>query len=185
MTTIKARVIEKDEERKAWEAEKQRRQEERQKLIEEQQRKEDNRRKREEEMRQKELEKQKKWEDYMLQKLDIHPFISEIDQCDHLIRYCLKNQKKEESSVNIERAQINPNQTDEERKKAIEEALNKGKLMRAPAKEERLQQEHELSIPGAGKKKGQKKDAKGGNSMYVYEDDDSLNLDFLMIQKFS
>ena len=91
MTTIKGRVIEKDEERKAWEAEKKKRQEERQKIIEDQQRKEENRRKREEELWKKEEEKQKKWEDYMLQKLDIHPFISEIDLCDHLIRYCMKN----------------------------------------------------------------------------------------------
>lgn len=50
--------------------------------------------KREEEQRKKEEEKQKKWEEYMLQKLDIHPYLSEIDLCEHLIKYCKKNLKK-------------------------------------------------------------------------------------------
>ena len=32
----------------------------------------------------------------MLQKLDIHPFLTEIDLCEYLIRYCEKNQKRSE-----------------------------------------------------------------------------------------
>lgn len=49
----------------------------------------------------------------MLQKLDIHPFISEIDLCDHLIRYCVKNQKKEESKDKLENPLISQNETEE------------------------------------------------------------------------
>ena len=64
------------------------------KRIEDQIKKEENMRKREEERRNVENEKQKKWEEHMLQKLDIHPFISEIDLCDDLIRYCQKNMKR-------------------------------------------------------------------------------------------
>lgn len=32
----------------------------------------------------------------MLQKLDIHPYLSEIDLCDYLIKYCQKYTKKPE-----------------------------------------------------------------------------------------
>jgi hypothetical protein len=51
--------------------------------------------KRDEERRKVEEDKQRKWEEYMLQKLDIHPYISEIDLCDYLIKYCQKNMKSQ------------------------------------------------------------------------------------------
>lgn len=96
---IKGRVDEREEQRKQWEEEKQRRQEERKKRIEDQIRREENMKKRDEEQRKKEDEKQKKWEQYMLQKLDIHPYFSEIDLCEHLIKYCQKNLKKSDTQT--------------------------------------------------------------------------------------
>lgn len=144
INTIKGRVMEREEQKKQWEEEKQRRQEERKKRIEDQMRREENMKKREEEWRQKEDEKQKKWEEYMLQKLDIHPYLSEIDLCEHLIKYCQKNLRKTDEGKEGG-AQSNlfelERQADELRKKNIEEALNKGKLMRAPTKEERQHQD--------------------------------------------
>jgi hypothetical protein len=54
------------------------------------QKREEERRKKEEELQKAEEEKQRKWEEQQLQRLDVHPFLQEIDQCDFLIGYCQK-----------------------------------------------------------------------------------------------
>lgn len=56
------------------------------------------RKKREEELRKEEEDKQKQWEEQMLKKLDIHPYLYEIDLCDHLLKYCYKNMPKDETN---------------------------------------------------------------------------------------
>lgn len=87
---IKERLLDREEERKLWEAEKQARLEERKKKIEEAERREEARRKREEELRKEEEEQQRKWEESQLQRLDVHPFTYEIELCEFLFKYCQK-----------------------------------------------------------------------------------------------
>lgn len=76
----------------------------------------------------------------------------------------------------LEKQQI----ADELRRKTIQEALEKGKLMRAQTKEERAQSDM-FSISS----KQQSKQAPKKAGAAAQEDPDQLNLDFLMIQKFS
>lgn len=87
------------------------------------------------EERKEQEERRRKWEEQQLQKLDIHPYIVEMDLCDQLLRYCNKYVKKEESDINIVASQAEKAEEEEKRKKAIDEALNKGKLERAQTKE--------------------------------------------------
>ena len=89
-----------------------------------------------------------------MQRLDVHPFINEIDLCDFLIKYCQKQdsllngrlfENKSASefqsrSAALKAAMENARKEEEEkRKKAIEEALSKGKLMRADVINEKAQ----------------------------------------------
>lgn len=69
----------------------------------------------------------------MLMKLDIHPYISEIDLCDHLLKYCWRIQKKNEFEPALEHAVTETNRKDneEDRKLAINDAVKKGRLMAA------------------------------------------------------
>lgn len=138
MTRIKGRVVEKEEQRKQWEEEKQKRLEERQKRIEEQKRREENAKKREEERRKAEEEKQKKWEEYMLQKLDIHPYLYEIDLTDFLIKYCSKTLGLDAPQLGVDKIarDMDQKEKDDLRKKTINEALEKGKLMRVEREKE-------------------------------------------------
>jgi hypothetical protein len=75
----------------------------------------------------------------MLQKLDIHPYLSEIDLCDYLIKYCEKNLRRPGEDISIKQMSELEKQlhADEIRQKTIQEALTKGKLMRAETKEQR------------------------------------------------
>ena len=93
MKGIKERVLERLEQQRVWEEEKKKRQEERQKKIEELQQKEEARKLREEERRKEDEEKQNKWEEAQLQRLDVHPYLYEIDMCDFLLKYCEKQDK--------------------------------------------------------------------------------------------
>lgn len=79
----------------------------------------------------------------MLSKLDIHPYISEIDLCDYLIKYCEKNMKRPGEDMTIRQlSELEKSlHTDELRKKTIQDALQKGKLMKAETKEERQQKD--------------------------------------------
>jgi hypothetical protein len=67
----------------------------------------------------------------MLSKLDIHPYMGEIDLCDYLIKYCQKNlgntpigSGPNQPLTEVEKQEI----AEELRRKNIEEALSKGKL---------------------------------------------------------
>ncbi len=146
-------------------------------MIEEQEKREEMRRKREEEKRKEEEEKQRKWEEYMLQKLDVHPFLVEIDLCDFLIKYCEKHLGKDQEKKEITKIvnEEEKKEQEERRKKTIEEALQKGRLMRAEKTKEDLFE-------------NKKKSAKQQNQqqyMWVYEEDDNLDLDIVMIKKFA
>lgn len=61
----------------------------------------------------------------MLLKLDIHPYISEIDLCDHLLKYCWRIMKKNEFEPALMKVVSDSNKKDneEDRKKAISEAV--------------------------------------------------------------
>jgi hypothetical protein len=49
---------------------------------------------------------QKAWEEEMIQKLDVHPYLDEIEQCESLLRYCKKNLPKEEQDESKEVEQV-------------------------------------------------------------------------------
>lgn len=68
----------------------------------------------------------------MVKKLDIHPFLAEIDLCDYLLRYCEKTLGKDQENKPVEKVvnEQERKEQEEKRKKAIEEALEKGKLER-------------------------------------------------------
>jgi len=57
---------------------------------------EEARRKKEEERRKEEEQRQKEYEEEMLKKLDIHPYLVELDICDFLLKFCKKHLKKAE-----------------------------------------------------------------------------------------
>ena len=90
MTGIKERLLEREEEKKEWEAEKNRRKELRKQHQEKIQREKEERRQLEEQRRKDDEERYKKWVESQLQKLDKHPFLDEIELCDFLINYCQK-----------------------------------------------------------------------------------------------
>ena len=76
----------------------------------------------------------------MLQKFEVHPYLYEIDLCDHLLKFCYKNMPKPEQTYEDDITMLTEAEKAEKeelRKKAISEALDKGKLMRAQTKEER------------------------------------------------
>jgi hypothetical protein len=113
----------------------------------------------------------------MLQKLDVHPFLVEIDLCDFLIKYCEKHLGKDQEKKEITKIvnEEEKKEQEERRKKTIEEALQKGRLMRAEKTKEDLFE-------------NKKKSAKQQNQqqyMWVYEEDDNLDLDIVMIKKFA
>lgn len=61
---------------------------------------------------------------------------------------------------------------EEKRKKTIEEALSKGKLQRAPTKEERKIDENMFKGTAKGGDKKKPKAKKEGGGMWYYEDTD-------------
>ena len=156
MQSIKDRVMEREEQKKQWEDEKKKRQEERQQRIEEQERREEARWLKEQEWRKEEEEKQRKWEENQLQRLDVHPYTYEIDLCEFLHRYCKKQDQtlngrlfqnmdasENQSRVAARKAAMEQErrELEETRKKTIEEALQKGKLMRADVVNEKVRKQ--------------------------------------------
>lgn len=195
MTKLKDRALEREEQRKQWEEEKQRREEERKKRIEEAERREEARRKREEERIKEEEERQKKWEESQLQRLDVHPYLYEIDLCDFLYKYCQKQdailngslyEDKGASEFKSRAAAIKAAQEqqrreeEEKRRKAIEEKLSKGMLMRANIPQEKLRPQTTTPSSQAQPKADEKKP----QAAAAEEEDHSLNLDYGVIQKF-
>ena len=178
MVSVKGKVEEREEQRLAWEEEKLKRLEERQKKIDEQTRREENAKKREEEWRKSEEDKQKKWEEYMLQKLDVHPFLVEIDLADFLLKYCSKILGIDQPLKPVDKLakDFDKKDSDELRKKAINDALAKGKLVRVEKERE------DFFAKGAD---GKKKRVRTNYQDAELENDDSLDLDIQMIKKFS
>lgn len=91
ISKTKDMVIEIEERKARFAAEKAIRQAQIQKMKEER-KKRDEEYKAREEIRRKEREaKQAEWEAAQFQKLEVHPYVNEIDQCEHLIYFCAKN----------------------------------------------------------------------------------------------
>lgn len=78
----------------------------------------------------------------MLAKLDIHPYIEEIETCEFLLKYCNRNNPNNQQQKDI--AQVNNELTKEDKEKerqaAIQNAVTQGKLERAMTKEERAKE---------------------------------------------
>ena len=142
----------------------------------------------EEERRREEEERHRKWEESQLQRLDIHPFLYEIDLCDFLINYCQKqdqllngrlieNKSLSETAAKIaaKKAAIEQErrELEEARKRAIEEKLKKGMLMRAENVNEKQQVKQQTQAP--------KQEPVKPKPLYVEEEDDSLDLDMAII----
>ena len=74
----------------------------------------------------------------------MHPYIVEIDLCEYLLKYCKKQVKNPEAEAEIDELTkyLDKSEAEEKRRKAIEESLSKGKIMRGKTKEERQQEEN-------------------------------------------
>ena len=71
-------------------------------MIEERKKKEAEWKARQEEIKKIREEKQREWEQAQLKKLDTHPYLNEIDQCEHLIYFCAKNRPAPETPAEEE-----------------------------------------------------------------------------------
>jgi hypothetical protein len=110
------------------------------------QKKEELRRQKEEERRKEEEESQRKWEEQQLERLDVQPYVQEIEMCEFLLKYCQKQDQMhngrlfENKALSEVQAKVlalkaakeqERRELEEKRRVAIEEQLQKGKLMRA------------------------------------------------------
>lgn len=103
------------------------------------------------------------------------PMFDQIEQCEQLKKFCLKQMQKGKPLTEEEKA----DEKEEAQKKVksdLEKALQKGSIQLAPSKEEKLAQMQ--SVLGT-KNKGKKKN-KGGNSVT-----ETGSIDFVLIKKFN
>jgi hypothetical protein len=114
--------------------------------------------------------------------LDIHPFISEIDLCDYLLKYAWKILKKNEFEPGLKAAVTESNKQDneEDRKNVIDEQVKKGRLIAAVERDDDSKFYSNLQQNKNQKKKKQDKPSKASEEV----DDQQLNLDIVMIKKF-
>lgn len=167
---LKARALEREEQRRLWEEEKAKRQEERKRRIEEAEKREEARRQRERDRLKEEEDRQRKWEEQQLARLDEHPYLYEIDLCDFLAKYCerqdallngrlyeAKGASEYQSKAAALKAALEQERKEQEakRRQAIEEQLSKGKLMRANRVDDKasLGKPNQANAPAASSKK--------------------------------
>ena len=123
----------------------------------------------------------------------MHPYLYEIDLCDFLYKYCQKQDailngrlyENKGASDFVSRAQVlkanleqERREMEEKRRKAIEEKLVKGVLMRADVVNEKKQAAPVAVKPVEAQPK------KGAAAATEEPEDASLNLDYGIIQKF-
>lgn len=112
----------------------------------------------------------REWEEKQIKKLDIHPYEQEIESCEHLIYFCAR-QRKDLKKDGPEEVVFKSGDA----QKKFEEQVKSGKLQEGNKVEER----------DAANKVKQVKKKREGPSAFYYEDDSVLNLDYIMVKKFS
>lgn len=98
----------------------------------------------------------------------------------------MKNRKTKETAESEESKKEDNVGTDEQAaiKKQIAENIEKGKIEAAPSKQEREAAETKFgAVAGQKGRKGKK--PREGPSAFYYEDDNRLNLDYVMVKNFS
>jgi hypothetical protein len=99
--------------------------------------------------------------------------VSEIELCEQLIYYCARNRKDLKSADNGP-TDATSNQAQAEHRQKIEAQLKEGKL-----------QASERAVENDAQRVKQGKKKRDGPSQFYYEDDSRLNLDYVLIKKFS
>ncbi len=143
------------------------------KLQAEREKRQEQRRQQEEQRKEELAAKQAAWEAQQLKRLDVHPYQAEIDLCEHLIYYCARTRKdlKQTAEGPSEGAAAS---TTQQQQRKIEEQLAAGKLQDV---------ERVVESDATRQKPGKKK--REGPSQFYYEDDSRLNLDYVLVKKFS
>jgi hypothetical protein len=145
-----------EEERKKREAEREAREKKRQE--EAQRRKEED------------AERQAEYERQQLKRVEIHPYITDMELCEQLIYFCVRTHRQ------VTKQDIDTTQeetSNAEKQKKIDDMISKNKM-------EAFERVDEQNFQVQGKK-GKKK--REGPSV-IYEDDSNLQLEFPLIQKF-
>lgn len=105
--------------------------------------------------------------------------MDEIDSCEHLIYFCARNRKdlKKDASGEADeetKAEVATSSSKPVQKTQVGDLLKAGKLLESVKAEEFDRQKVK-----PGKKKRE------GASLFYYEDDSALSLDYMQIKKFS
>jgi len=105
--------------------------------------------------------------------------MAEIDSCEHLIYFCARNRKdlKKEAAAEANEetnAEVATTSSKPAQKGEMANLLKAGKLLESTKAEEGDRQK---TKPGKKKREGA--------SLFYYEDDSALSLDYLQIKKFS
>ena len=102
------------------------------------------------------------------------PMFEQIEQCEQLKKFCMKQMKKDQPPTEEEKAEQKAD-AQKQIKSELEKAIQKGSIMLAPTKEEKLAQ-MQTALGNKGKGKKSKKNNAG-------DKDDSI--DFILIKKFN
>lgn len=157
--------------------EKKRREEERkQREIARKEKEVENKRLMEEQLKNDEIEKLKKIDNAITDgTIGASPMFEQIEQCEQLKKFCLKQMKKNEPQTEEEKAEEKA-EAQKNIKSDLEKALQKGSIQLAQSKHEKLaQMQSAVGSKGKGKKNKQKNNAASENG----------SIDFVLIKKFN
>jgi hypothetical protein len=160
---------------KEREEKKQREEERKQREIARKEKEIENKKMMEENLKSDEIEKLKKIEAAINDStIGSSPMFEQIEQCEHLKKFCLKQMKKDEPKTEEEKAE-EKKEAQKNIKSELEKALQKGSIQLAPSKEEKLaQMQSAVGSKGKGKKKNKTNAAV-----------DNGTIDFVLIKKFN
>jgi hypothetical protein len=130
----------------------------------------------EEQLKNDEIDKLKKIDDAISDNSVVtSPMFEQIEQCEQLKKFCLKQMKKDQPQTEEEKAEQKA-EAQRQVKSDLEKAIQKGSIVLAPSKEEKLAQ---MQTALGGNKKGGKKNKNKGT------DNKDGTIDFVLIKKFN
>lgn len=155
------------------------REELRRKMQEERERKQKAYEEQQERKRQEQAKKQREWEQKELRRVEKHPYTADMEMCDFLINFCAKTAKEFSTDV-AETAEPTTSQATEDTQKRIADFMLQGKLEEF--------ERNKPAVQSAQQKKQQlrqdKRKPQPGQTLYVYEDDSRIELDYVLVKKF-
>ena len=137
MTKTREMVMERQERKEMFNAERKEKRDQWKRMQDERKKQNEEYQARQEEKRKREDERKKEWELEQLSRFDVHPYKHQIEACEQLIYFCVKNKKSEsKQAADIEDLkQTNDVDRKEAAEKTYDEKVKGGKIEVAQRKD--------------------------------------------------